>query len=124
MLNMFAPPPQLNYLVLKSSSLSRSEDFFFTMGMCFGKDHSSNSESYFYCCNHITIELQSLAPGDSSTSGLTFGLLIDAIDEYLPELVEKGATIITAPHDTDIGRKATISDPDGHIINLLCQNGT
>lgn len=117
---VYASPPQLNLVVIRSKDIDRAARFYLEMGLLMGKHrHGSGPEHYTSSVNGSVFEIYPLENELQSTVGVRIGFRIDAVDVYLPRLKKLGAEIINKPHDSEWGRRAVIKDPDGHIVELI-----
>ena len=118
---MYAPPPKLNLLVIRSRDIERAKNFYSELGMLFGKEkHGNGPEHYSSGNDGFVFEIYPLKNLEQATSSTRFGLNIDAVDEYIPTIIKLGGEIIEGPHNTKWGRRAVIKDLDGHKVELLC----
>lgn len=53
------------------------------------------------------------------TRGVRLGFRVDSVDGLVPLLEAAGAEVVSAPHDSEWGRRAVIRDPDGHTVELV-----
>jgi predicted enzyme related to lactoylglutathione lyase len=60
-----------------------------------------------------------MAAGQPPTTGTRLGFQVDAVDALIPGLVEAGGSVVVAAGDVPGGRRAVVSDPDGHRVELL-----
>jgi len=119
---MYAAPPLLNLVVIRSADLDRAERFYRVLGLAFGRHrHGSGPEHLAagpYAGGYV-FEIYPANPKAGPTSGVRIGFNMDAVDPYLEALVEAGGTIIQTPADSEWGRRAVVADPDGHRVELV-----
>ena len=130
---MFAAPPIVNLIALKSVDIYRASGFYLmAFGMAFVLErHGDGPEHYSYTSNGVVLKLYPLAAGEESTSATRIGLSVDSVDELVPLAREEGAEIIKAPHDSASGRRAVpavryasvIREPDARVV-ILCSYST
>lgn len=116
---MFAAPPFLNLVVLRSPDIDRASRFYAEMGLWFEKHrHGNGPEHYTSCVAGLVFEIypQGMHP---PTLGTRIGFSVDDVDAITSRLVEIGAELLSAPSDTAWGRRAIVKDLDGHVVELL-----
>jgi len=120
---MFAAPPLLNLVVIRSRDLERSEKFFSVLGIGFERHrHGKGVEHLAGGAIELAplMEIYPLADGQTPTSSTRIGFNIDAVDAYIDGLLDAGGKLIAKPHDSEWGRRAVVQDPDGHKVELVC----
>ena len=122
---MFAPPPHLNLVVLRSADIDRGAAFYRELGLLFTKHaHGSGPEHYSSEVSGLVFELYPLTPKSSPTTGTRIGFRVDAVDGIVKSLAKIGAAVLSPPADSEWGRRAVVKDFDGHVIELVTPNGT
>jgi lactoylglutathione lyase len=122
---MYAPPPHLNLVVLRSSDIKRAESFYRTMGLAFTLHaHGSGPQHYSSEVNGLVFEIYPLTEKSSPTTGTRIGFRVDSVDEIVRLLAEIGAVVVTPPADSEWGRRAVVKDFDGHTIELVTPKNT
>ncbi len=118
---MFAPPPQLNLLVIRSKDIDRAATLYTgLLGLLMTKhSHNGGVEHYTSNVDGFIFEIYPLLEGQIPTTNTRIGFLIDTVDEYISDLVASGIEIVKEPYDSEWGRRAIIKDWDGHTIELL-----
>jgi catechol 2,3-dioxygenase-like lactoylglutathione lyase family enzyme len=117
---MHAPTPHLNLVVLRSADIDRTAVFYRQMGLQFTRhSHGSGPEHYTSEVSELVFELYPLTPKSESTVGTRIGFGVDSVDEIVPLLAQLGARVVTAPGDSEWGRRAVVKDLDGHTVELL-----
>lgn len=117
---MYAAPPRVNLLVLRSPDIHRAARFYRELGLLFTVErHGSGPEHYSSSVDGFVFELYPLAPGSSPTTGTRIGFRVDSVDELVPLLKAAGAELVSAPHDSVWGRRAVVRDLDGHTVELI-----
>jgi lactoylglutathione lyase len=117
---MDAPPPILNLLVLRSPDIDRAAGFYRQMGLLFTKHaHGSGPEHYSSMVNGMVFEIYPLGPKSSATTGTRIGFSVASVDGVVLLLQEIGAAVVSAPQDSEWGRRAVVKDLDGHVIELV-----
>ena len=122
---MYAPPPMINLIVIRSADIEIAERFYSSLGLLFGKEkHGAGAEHYASCTDGFVFEIYPLKDGDHPTASVRLGFEVDTVDGYISDILKMGGVVIKSPHDSPWGRRAVIKDPDGHTIELVCKNGT
>ena len=119
---IFAAPPSLNLVVLRVQDLAAARRFYEAFGLAFEVHrHGRGPEHLAGGCGQdsAVLEIYPLREGQVPTTSVRIGFSVDAVDPYIPALVEAGGMIIEAPHDSEWGRRAVVQDPEGHKIELV-----
>jgi len=110
----------LNLVVLKSADIARAAAFYRRLGLEFSLHrHSSGPEHFAAELPGGVFELYPLLPDSQSTLGTRIGFCVPSVDGALAALSEYPEAVLTPAKDSEWGRRAVISDPDGHRIELL-----
>ena len=121
---MYAPPPALNLVVIRSNDIERARLFYLAMGLSLGQDsHDSGPPHYGAVVCGLVFEIYPLASGQPPTTGTRLGFQVDALDELIPPLIEAGGSVVARPKDVPGGRLAIVADPDGHKVELFTPTG-
>ena len=116
---MYAPPPRLNLVVIRSENIERAAQFYQAMGLLFTRHrHGSGPEHYTSEVDGVVFEVYPLSPKSTPTVGTRIGFRVDSTDEIVELLVQVGATVIDPPTDSEWGRRAVVRDLDGHVVEL------
>jgi hypothetical protein len=117
---MFASPPVVNLLVIRSPDIDRAVTFYQRMGMLFHRhSHGNGPEHYASDISGFVFEIYPQRNADDVTTNARFGFNVDDVDGVIELLREVDATILTQPTDTEWGRRAVVKDFDGHTIELV-----
>lgn len=117
---MFAAPPRVNLLVLRSTDVHRAARFYRSLGLYVGPSHADNGPEHDVAVvDGFSLEIHPLDPFSGPMPPIRFGFSVDSVDGLVPLVEEFGAAVVTAPHDTPAGRRATVRDPDGHTVELV-----
>jgi len=110
----------LNLVVLRSPDIDRAAAFYSCLGLEFQKHrHGSGPEHFAAELGGSVFELYPLADGVASTSGTRVGFRVPSVDEAVAALSQYAGAIISAPRDSEWGRRAVVADPDGHRVELV-----
>jgi len=55
----------------------------------------------------------------ASTLGTRIGFRVPSIDQAVAALSDYPGVVVSAPRDSDRGRRAVVADPDGHRVELV-----
>lgn len=119
---MYAPPPHLNLVVLRSPDIERAAKFYQAMGFLFTRhSHGSGPEHYTSEVNGLVFEIYPMTTKSTPTAGARIGFRVDSVDETLDLLIKAGAEVVSPATDSQWGRRAVMKDLDGHVIELVEQ---
>ena len=114
--SIFAAPPKLNLVVLRSPDMHRAATFYSALGLLFVPHrHGSGPEHYVSEVCGLVFEIYPATEKSPSTSSTRIGFNVDSVDQLVPMLTKIGAVIITPPHDSEWGRRAVVKDLDGAV---------
>ncbi len=117
---MYAPPPKLNLLVIRSPDIDRAAIFYQTLGLLLDlHSHGSGPEHFVAVVDGLAFEIYPLLKGQLPTTDARLGFTVDSVDELVPLLERAGAAVTVRPHDRDGGRHAVVTDFDGHRVELF-----
>jgi len=117
---MYAAPPMVNLLVLRSPDLHRAAGFYQELGLLFTLHrHGTGPDHYTSSVNGFVFELYPLRAGDTPTTTTRIGFNVDDVDGLVELVTNSGAKLVAAPHDSEWGRRAVVQDFDGHTVELL-----
>jgi catechol 2,3-dioxygenase-like lactoylglutathione lyase family enzyme len=116
---MYAAPPFMNLIVLRSPDIDRASKFYSELGLLFTKHrHGTGPEHYTSCVDGFVFEIYPLGK-HPPTVGTRIGFSVDDVDSIVPMLVAIGAEVISPVSDSEWGRRAVVRDLDGHVVELL-----
>lgn len=112
--------PILNLVVLRTPDINRAVAFYSKLGLQFKKHrHGSGPEHFSAELSGAVFELYPQSADGPSTFRTRIGFTVDSIDETITALGGHPEAIVSAPKDSEWGRRAVVADPDGHRIELL-----
>jgi len=121
---MYAAPPALNLVVIRSTDIERARQFYLAMGLSMSRDaHDSGPAHYVSVVCGLVFEIYPLAPGQPPTTGTRLGFQVDSVDGVVPALIAAGGGVVVAPRDVAGGRHAVVTDLDGHRVELFTPTG-
>lgn len=119
--SMYAPPPFLNLLVIRSPDIDRAARFFQALGLLIERHAHGGVEHYTSEVDGFVFEIYPLKLGSAPTTAARFGFAVDSVDELVSMVSAIGAVVVEAPHDSEWGRRAVVKDLDGHVVELVAQ---
>lgn len=110
---------RLNLVVIRAVDIERSAQFYTLLGLDFTKHgHGSGPEHYACELGSLVFEIYPRQTEFDSTIATRIGFQIVALDKTTTKLEEHKVKIISGPKDSAWGRRAIVSDPDGHRVEL------
>jgi lactoylglutathione lyase len=110
----------LNLVVLRSADMARAAAFYSRLGLQFMRHrHGTGPEHFAAELPGGVFELYPLTADGPSTLGTRIGFRVPSVDAAIAALSDFPGAIITAPRDSEWGRRAVVADPDGHRVELL-----
>jgi lactoylglutathione lyase len=107
--------PGLSYIVFRCADLERSRQFYETLGLQLTLEQHGNGLKHYSCdLGGVTLELYPLAA--RSTSGLRLGLVVSDLGRVMTSLRSKAMAVTM--RSSEGTASATVTDPDGHQIEL------
>jgi lactoylglutathione lyase len=110
----------LNLVVLRSPDLARAAAFYSRLGLKFTQHRHGSGPEHFAAelPGGGVFELYPVADG-ASTLGTRIGFRVPQVDEVIAALRDYPGAVISAPRDSEWGRRAVVVDPDGHKVELV-----
>jgi len=110
----------LNLVVLRSSDVARAVAFYTQLGLQFTRHRHGNGPEHFAAeLPGGVFELYPLAPDGPSTLGTRIGFRVPSLDTTIAALTTCPGAVVSPAKDSEWGRRAVITDPDGHRVELL-----
>ena len=107
--------PALSYLVLRCADLELSRQFYEALGVqLLPEQHGSGLKHYSSDVGGVILELYPF--GGKPTSGLQIGFVVPDLGRVVEVLRSQWATV--AMEDSGSAAAVTVTDPDGHRIEL------
>jgi lactoylglutathione lyase len=117
---MFAAPPFVNLVVLRSADIDHAATFYSAMGLLFVKHrHGTGPEHYSSEVAGFVFEIYPLGSGQPPTTSSRIGFSVDDVDSVVRLLEAVDGIVISAPRDSEWGRRAVMKDLDGHSVELI-----
>ena len=113
--------PRVNLLVLRVADIDRAVAFYQLLGFAFSKHaHGTGPQHYASDAGGFVFELYPATSEQGTSSSTRIGFAVANVDDAAAQLSSfKGARLVTAPKDSEWGRRAVVADPDGHRIELV-----
>lgn len=113
--------PRLNLLVLRVGDLERAANFYRLLGFEFIKHaHGSGLEHFASDADGLVLELYPASAKHPVTCSVRIGFAVEDVDAMTARLGGvAGAKVISMPADSEWGRRAVVSDPDGHRVEIV-----
>jgi lactoylglutathione lyase len=110
----------LNLVVLRTPDLGRAVEFYSRLGLQFTKHrHGQGAEHFAAEFGDGVFELYPQAADGPSTLGTRIGFRVSSVDEILAALGDVTGAIVSPAKDSEWGRRAVLTDPDGHRVELV-----
>jgi predicted enzyme related to lactoylglutathione lyase len=117
--------PRVNLLVLRVADIDRAAAFYRLLGFEFSKHaHGTGPQHYASEAEGFVFELYPATAGQGVSSSTRIGFEVSDVDDAAGKLSSfPGARLVTAPEDSEWGRRAVIAAPDGHRVELVAAVG-
>lgn len=108
----------LNLAVIASSDTQRALETYRMLGLAFlKKQHGSGSEHYSPEIARLVLEVYLRQPTELP-GRIRLRFRVPSVDAAILKIREQGATMISEARASPSGRRAVVSDPDGHRVEL------
>jgi lactoylglutathione lyase len=109
----------LNLVVLRSPDIARAAAFYTRLGLHFTLHrHGKGAEHLAAELSDGAFELYAQTADGPITLGTRIGFSVPSVDAVIAALVDYPAAVVSAPKDSEWGRRAVVADPDGHRVEL------
>jgi len=110
---------ELNLVVIRSADIDRAVAFYRLLGLEFDKHRHGKGAEHFACeSGQAVFEIYPRRDATDATASTRIGFRVAGVDQLLERLEAAGATVISAAQDSPWGRRAVVTDPDGHRVEL------
>ncbi|HXI69645.1 MAG TPA: VOC family protein [Verrucomicrobiae bacterium] len=110
----------LNLVVLRSPDIARAAAFYTHLGLHFTQHrHGKGAEHFAAELPGSVFELYTQTADSPSTLGTRIGFTVPSVDAVIAALSDFAGTVVSAPKDSEWGRRAVVADPDGHRVELI-----
>jgi predicted enzyme related to lactoylglutathione lyase len=108
-----------NLVVLRSSNLSRAARFYRALGLDLTEhSHGKGPVHLVSETQGQVFEIYPLAEQSTPTNSTRIGFAVPSVDEAYEALLAAGGQAVSSPKNSKWGRRAVVSDPDGHRVEL------
>lgn len=116
---MSTPEVRCNLVVIRSSDLDRSEKFYSALGLDFTRHSHGKGPVHLACerAGHV-FEIYPIGKDGQETTAARIGFAVPSVDDAFVVSLAVGGSEVSAPQDSPWGRRAVVSDPDGHRVEL------
>lgn len=115
--------PRLNLVVLRVADLERAVAFYRALGLTFDK-HAHGSGPEHYACESAAnvFELYAATQDAPPSVSTRIGFAVADVDRTIDSIANiEGVRIVSPAKDSPWGRRAVVTDPDGHRVELIQQ---
>ncbi|MEK0450952.1 MAG: hypothetical protein RL088_3220 [Verrucomicrobiota bacterium] len=110
----------LNLVVIRSPDAEQSAAFYRCLGLEFARHRHGNGPEHFAAeLPGGVFEIYPLSPDASPTSGTRIGFSVISVDRAIEAIIGYPNSVVSAPKESEWGRRAVVADPDGHRIELI-----
>lgn len=108
-----------NLVVIRSHDLERAAKFYAALGLKLIRHSHGKGPEHLASENAGQVfEIYPLGDNDLSTASARIGFSVPSVDDAYSALLSVGGKEVSAPKPSPWGRRAVISDPDGHRVEL------
>lgn len=108
-----------NLIVLRSADLNRAGTFYGALGLQFVRHAHGKGPVHLAADLHGQVfEIYPLTPEDAPTRSTRIGFSVPSVDKAYARLLAAGGESASAPKPSLWGRRAVVTDPDGHRVEL------
>lgn len=109
----------LNLVVIRSADIEHAAEFYRALGLSLEKHrHDNGAEHYAAESETLVFEIYPRKSENDSTAAARLGFRVASVDAMISGVENAGGRIVTAPHDSEWGRRAVVEDFDGHRLEL------
>jgi lactoylglutathione lyase len=100
--------------------MARAAAFYSRLGLEFNQHRHGSGPEHFAAelPGGGIFELYPVKDG-ASTLGTRIGFRVPSVDDAIGALSDYPSAIVSAPRDSEWGRRAVVADPDGHRVELV-----
>jgi predicted enzyme related to lactoylglutathione lyase len=100
--------------------VARAIAFYTRLGLRFSQHRHGNGPEHFSAeISGVVFEIYPAAQDGASTVGTRIGFRVPSVNAALAAIADYPAAIVSPAKDSEWGRRAIVTDPDGHRIELL-----
>jgi lactoylglutathione lyase len=114
------PKVRVNLVVLRGPDPESLAHFYTVVGLDFEiHQHGKGPKHYTAVAeNGVTFEIYPLDHRTASTTAVRIGFQVADVDKTMAAMKAAGGTIVTQPAPSPWGRRAVITDPVGHTVEI------
>ena len=110
----------LNLLVLRAQDPQNLAEFYELLGLRFLPEKHGAGAPHMACDTGAgVVEIYPCTATQTSTRSARLGFTVDDLDGRCAAVRASQGRLVRAPHATSWGRRATVQDPEGHVVDLL-----
>ncbi|WP_459554926.1 VOC family protein [Lacunimicrobium album] len=108
-----------NLIVIRSYDLDRAAIFYTALGLTLVRHaHGSGPNHLAHEANGQVFEIYPLEDGEPATTATRIGFSVPSVDKTYTSLLDAGGQAVLSPRKSPWSRRAVVSDPDGHRVEL------
>lgn len=106
---------RLNLVVIRSPDIDRTARCYEALGLVFEKHRHGKGPEHYACEQDGTVF--EIYPGELDTVRIGFSVV--SLTDVIERWTQAGGAISLPPRDSEWGRRAVVTDPDGRKVELL-----
>ncbi len=115
--------PSMSLIVLRTATIEMMLAFYRALGLEFVQEqHGTGAIHYSTALGEVTLEIfpaeAGQAPGRKAGGATMIGIRVESVDAAVAALQQMEIKPLSPPKDSAWGRRATVLDPDGRLIEL------
>lgn len=113
----------LSLIVLRTTTIESTLAFYLTLGLEFEQEQHGSGPIHYSCQIHDTVlEIypgsEGHTPKRHSGGATMLGFRVTSVDATIGLLQQLGIEVVSAPKDSEWGRRAVVVDPDGRGVEI------
>ena len=109
----------LNLVVIRSPDIDRAATFYRALGLTLtAHRHGKGPIHYAAELGTVVFEIYPRKAETDSTTSVRLGFHVPSVDAAVLAIQEAGGQVVSAPQESEWGRRAVVEDLDGHRIEL------
>jgi len=110
----------LNLVVIRSTDVQRATQFYKLLGLDFTLHRHGEGPEHYACeLGQVVFEIYPSTNEIQDAASVRIGFQVNSLDSLVIILREHQVPFTTQPKDSPWGRRAVITDPDGHRVELV-----
>lgn len=116
---MFAPPPKIQIVTIKTLSVQNLKNFYEEFGMMFNQKFDALGLAYYsYEYVPVVFRISEVTNKEQETRNVSLSFRIDDIDCYQESARNKGWSMIRGPWESESLRHVMFKDPLGNEVEF------